>query len=159
MRTYLSPEKIYAVSVIIPLYNAEKYIGECLDSVLAQTFQDFEVIVVDDASTDNSRAVVESYVEKFGGRLTVTNLKENSGSGAMPRNKGLLLSQGEYIFFLDADDMITPTALEELYALAKDYKADVVYCEKFYNADEDGTNIRVHTHQKGTLADTPTFES
>ena len=148
-----------AVSVIIPLYNAEKYIADCLDSVLAQTFQDFEVIVVDDASTDNSRAIVESYVEKFGGRLIVTNLKENSGSGAMPRNKGLLLSQGEYIFFLDADDMITPTALEELYALAKDYKADVVYCERYYNADEDGTNIRVHTYQKGTLADTPTFES
>ena len=57
--------KIPAVSIIIPMYNAEKYIGECLDSILAQTFQDFEVIVVDDCSTDNSCAVVESYLPKF----------------------------------------------------------------------------------------------
>ena len=58
-------KKIPAVSIVIPMYNTEKYIGECLDSILAQTFQDFEVIVVDDCSTDNSRAVVESYLPKF----------------------------------------------------------------------------------------------
>ena len=58
-----------AVSVIIPMYNAEKYIGECLDSILAQTFQNFEVIIVDDCSTDSSYSIVESYAEKFGGRL------------------------------------------------------------------------------------------
>ena len=60
------PKKtIPAVSIIIPMYNTEKYIGECLDSILAQTFQDFEVIVVDDCSTDNSAAIVESYLPKF----------------------------------------------------------------------------------------------
>ena len=58
--------EVPAVSVIIPMYNVEKYIGECLDSILNQTFQDFEVIVVDDCSTDNSRAVVESYLKKTG---------------------------------------------------------------------------------------------
>ena len=56
---------IPAVSIIIPMYNTEKYIGECLDSILAQTFQDFEVIIVDDCSTDNSVAIVESYLPKF----------------------------------------------------------------------------------------------
>ena len=61
----MSKKTIPAVSIIIPMYNAEKYVGECLDSILAQTFKDFEVIVVDDCSTDNSRAVVESYVPKF----------------------------------------------------------------------------------------------
>ena len=60
-------KQIPAVSIIIPMYNAEKYIGECLDSILAQTFTDYEVIVVDDCSTDNSRAVVESYLPKFNG--------------------------------------------------------------------------------------------
>ena len=64
-----APQPAYsAVSVIIPLYNAEKYIAECLDSVLNQTFQNFEVIVVDDCSTDNSASIVESFSEKFGGR-------------------------------------------------------------------------------------------
>ena len=60
-------KKIPAVSIIIPMYNAEKYIGACLDSILAQTFTDFEVIVVDDCSTDNSRTVVQSYLPKFNG--------------------------------------------------------------------------------------------
>ena len=59
------------ISVIIPLYNAEKFISACLESLLAQTFQDFEVVIVDDRSTDSSCAIVESYREKFGGRLTL----------------------------------------------------------------------------------------
>ncbi|MCR5833692.1 MAG: glycosyltransferase family 2 protein [Selenomonadaceae bacterium] len=87
------------VSVIIPLYNVEKYIGEALDSLLAQTFKNFEVIVVDDCSTDSSCAIVENYKEKFNGRLTLFHMEENTGSGAMPRNKGLYLSRGEYVTF------------------------------------------------------------
>ena len=121
-----------AVSVIIPMYNAEKYIGECLDSILNQTFQDFEVIVVDDCSTDSSRAVVESYLEKFGGRLILSKTKKNSGSPAEPCNIGIAVSRGDYLYFMDNDDTITPTALEELFIVAKDFDADVVACEKFY---------------------------
>ena len=71
----MAEKNIPAISVIIPMYNAEKYIGECLDSILAQTFTDFEVIVVDDCSTDNSAKIVESYAEKFtkgGGRKDST---------------------------------------------------------------------------------------
>ena len=128
--------KYPAISVIIPLYNAEKYIGECLDSILAQTFQNFEVIVVDDCSTDSSCAVVESYAEKFGGRLRLVHMKKNSGSGTEPRNRGLAYSRGEYLYFMDNDDAITPTALEELYTLAKKFDADVVSCEKIYKIPE-----------------------
>ena len=121
------------ISVIIPLYNAKKYIGECLDSVLNQTFQDFEVIVVDDCSTDKSVSVVQSYSLKFDGRLKFSKLKKKSaGGGSLPRNKGLELSRGKYIFFLDADDAITRTAFEELYTLAEKFEADVVHCEKFF---------------------------
>ena len=147
------------VSVIIPLYNAEKYIGECLDSLLDQTFQNFEVIVVDDCSTDNGPVIVGSYKEKFDGRLTLTKTEENSGGGGLPRNKGITLSRGEYIQFLDADDMLTKTALEEMYTLAKDYNADVVNCEKFYHVDDDGTNIRAKSYQEGKFVSKPTFES
>ena len=121
-----------AVSVIIPLYNVEKYIGECLDSLLAQTFQNFEVIVVDDCSTDSSPAVVESYAPKFDGRLTLFHTKKNSGSGTEPRNLGLAYARGEYLYFMDNDDAVTPTALEELYSLAKAYDADVIHCDKYY---------------------------
>jgi hypothetical protein len=104
---------ISAISVIIPMYNSEKYIGECLDSLLAQTFQDFEVIVVDDCSTDDSVVIVESYAQKFSGRLKLAKTEINSGGGGyVPRNIGLSLSSGEYFYFLDADDFIVEMALE-----------------------------------------------
>ena len=141
------------------MYNAEKYIGECLDSILGQTLKNFEVIVVDDCSTDSGPAIVESYAEKFGGRLTLTHMDSNTGSGAMPRNKGMMLSRGEYITFVDNDDLITSTALEELYTLAKEYDADVVYCEKNYRAKDDGTFHDIEIGQSGIPVDKPTFET
>ena len=146
------------VSVIIPMYNAEEYISECLDSLLAQTFRDFEVIVVDDCSTDNSVGIVKSYEPKFKGRLTLTKTEENSGSAAA-RNKGLSISRGEFIQFLDADDMLSKTALAELTTLAKEYKAEIVYCEKFYSADENGRNLVAETCQNGKSVSKPIFET
>ena len=148
-----------AISVIIPMYNAEKYISDCLESLLAQTFRSFEVIVVDDCSTDLSREIVESYIPIFDGRLTLAKLETNSGSGGIPRNKGAILSRGEYLYFLDGDDSLTLTALEELYYLAKDYDADVICCEKCYQTAEDGTSIAVRKLTKEPLVRIPTFES
>ena len=141
------------------MYNAEKYIGECLNSILAQTFQNFEVIVVDDCSTDNGVTVVQSYAEKFGGRLILSHMEKNSGSGGLPRNKGLILSRGEYVFFVDADDMLTKTALEEMYTLAKNYDADVVYCEKYYTSEANATNVTLSYWPTEKFVDKPTFET
>ena len=139
--------------------------GECLDSLLAQTFTNFEVIVVDDCSTDNSVAVAESYVEKFGGRMTLLHMEENMGNGGVCRNKGFLVSRGEYIQFLDSDDVLTKTALEELYTLAKDYDAEVVYCEKHLESKGVGEDlfknavIDTSLTIKPPYVDKPTFES
>ena len=129
--------EIPAVSVIIPLYNAEKYIGECLESILAQTFQNFEVIIVDDCSTDSSVAVVEGYRKFFGGRLKIARTQKNSGNPGVPSNMGIRLSRGEYLLVLDNDDAITPTALEELYSVAKKFSADVVACEKYFAVPDE----------------------
>ena len=107
-----------------------------MDSLLAQTFQNFELIIVDDGSTDNSRAVVESYADKFGGRLRISRIK-HSGGATEPRNMGIGLSRGEYLYFMDSDDVITPTALEELYTHAKNFDADVVQCEKCFNVPDE----------------------
>ena len=156
---HLPSQKNHSVSVIIPLFNAEKYIGEALDSLLAQTLQDFEVIIVDDCSTDSSCEIVESYMPKFGGRLKLYHLKENSGSGGVPRNKGILFSSGEYIQFLDADDTLTKTALEEMYTLAKDSGAEVVYCERHYQTEADGTDMQISILQPKPLVRKPTFET
>ena len=132
-------KNIPAVSIIIPMYNAEKYIGECLDSIFAQTFTDFEVIVVDDASTDNSCSIIESYIEKqkAGGtdKLNLVHSKKNSGIPGIPRNIGIRFAAAEYLMFVDSDDVLTPTALEELYTVANEFDADVVYCEKYYRID------------------------
>lgn len=115
-----------AVSVIIPMYNAEKYVGVCLESIFIQTLQDFEVIVVDDCSTDSSAAIAESLLEKFGGRLKIIALTENTGSAAVPRNVGLEYARGKYVYFVDNDDLLIDSALETLYNFAEEYQADVV---------------------------------
>lgn len=133
------------VSVIIPIYNAQEYIGECLDSILNQTLQDFEVIAVDDCSTDSSPVIVENYLEKFGERMIFTRTKKNSGNaGYSARNKGFSFARGEYVFFVDADDFITKTALEELYTLAKNYKADVVYTAARYRYTKEEGAVLTH---------------
>ena len=144
-----------AVSVIIPMYNAEKYLPVCLESILNQTFTDFELLVVDDCSTDSSYAIAESYLEKFGGRLKIISLPENTGSGAVPRNVGLDLSRGKYVYFIDNDDFIVDNALETLYNFAEKYQADFVYMEKYFLCDEEpATNILgVATWKGGVVLD------
>ena len=126
-----------AVSVIIPMYNAEKYLNECIDSILEQTFKDFELIIVDDCSTDSSCEIVESYMQKFNGRLKLYHTEKNTGSGVIARNIGLSHASGEYVYNMDNDDIITKTALEEMYNLSKKYDADVVYCERYYMSSGD----------------------
>lgn len=125
------------VSVIIPMYNAEKYLPATLKSLLAQTFTDFEVIIVDDGSTDLSVTVAENFLADFGGRLKVIALPENTGSGAVPRNEGLKFSRGEYVFFMDADDMLIADGLAELYGAAKNFRADVVHMTRGFICSED----------------------
>lgn len=121
-----------AVSVVIPLYNAEKYIGACLTSILNQTFQDFEVIVVDDCSTDSSCAVVEGFMPKFGERLKLLHTEKNSGGAGVPSNIGIENSCGKYVYVMDDDDLILDATLETLYKSAEDFQADVIFMERGY---------------------------
>ena len=158
----MSKKNIPGVSVIIPMYNAEKYIGECLDSIFAQTFQDFEIIVVDNYSTDNSCKIVENFmINHGGGELKLIRRKRNSGGCSEPRNDGLKIASGEYIFFVDSDDLITKTALEELYNTAKKFSADVVCCEKFYQFTNTLNNdkIKIVSYQNKEFVTAPTLIS
>ncbi|MBR4384329.1 MAG: glycosyltransferase [Selenomonadaceae bacterium] len=126
-----------AISVIVPVYNAEKYLPVCLESILNQTFTDFELLVVDDCSTDSSATIAESYLERFGGRLKIISLPENTGSCAVPRNVGLDLSRGKYVYFADADDFLLDNALEILCDYAETFQAEVVYTERGFNCVEE----------------------
>ncbi|RRQ45846.1 glycosyltransferase family 2 protein [Chryseobacterium sp. SC28] len=124
-----------AVSVIIPNYNHAAFLRQRIDSVLEQTFQDFEVIILDDCSKDNSKAIIESYRSHPKISHIVYNL-ENSGSTFRQWKKGIELSEGEWIWIAESDDWAETRFLEELLPFAKD-EVSVVYCDSI-SATADG---------------------
>ena len=111
------------VSVILPIYNVEKYLRRCLDSLLCQTFTDFEAICVNDGSPDKSLYILEEYASKDHRIKIVT--QENQGL-SMARNNGLKVAKGDYIYFLDSDDAIHQQLLEIAYHFASKHDADMV---------------------------------
>lgn len=117
--------KIPTISIIVPVYNVEPYIQRCIDSILSQTYTDFELILVDDGSTDNCDIICDEYSFKDA-RINVIH-KLNGGQSSA-RNKGIEIARGTYLSFVDADDYITTTMIETLYELAVKYDADISEC-------------------------------
>ncbi len=143
-------DKIPLVSVIIPMYNSAKFIPQTLESLLYQTMKDFEVVVVDDCSKDNSVEVVEGFKPRFDSqavKLHIVKLPKNTGTPGISRNLGINFACGKYIAFLDSDDLFTKTALEELTTLAEEYQAEIV---RMYNH-------WVLWEEKARFADDPAF--
>lgn len=114
------------LSVIVPVYNTEKYLRECIDSILAQTFTDFELILVDDGSTDGSGAICDEYAVKDS-RIQVIH-QQNSGA-TVARRQGVTHACGEYIAFVDSDDWISQSQYQEMILKAETYCADIVLCD------------------------------
>ena len=112
-----------AISIIIPIYNVEKYLRRCLDSVLNQTFQDWQAVCVNDGSPDNSAAILNEYAARDNRFIIVT--KENGGLSDA-RNAGLPHATGEYIMYLDSDDFIHPQTMEIAYHMARRDNSDIV---------------------------------
>lgn len=135
------------VSLIIPLYNAEKYIRRCLDSAMQQTFSDMEIIVVNDGSEDSSLEICREY-EKLDSRFRVID-KENTGVSDS-RNRAIDLAQGEYLQFLDSDDWLAPDATESLVYAAKKYDCDLVIAD-FYRVDGAVFTEKQHIRERGLL--------
>lgn len=111
------------IGVIVPVYNVEKYLCKCIDSILLQTFQDFELILIDDGSTDQSGEICDKYAERYG-NIRVFHGEHKGVADA--RNKGVDENTGEYIAFVDSDDWIDKQYLEVLYRLIEKYRADLV---------------------------------
>lgn len=122
------------VSVIIPAYNLEKYIGECLESLLRQTYTDYEVICIEDCSTDSTYNILQQFSREFFPLKIVRNNK-NMGA-ARSRNKGLELAKGEYVIFLDGDDYFDKDFLLDMHSAAVQQNADMVICRHF-SVDRD----------------------
>ena len=106
------------ISIIIPAYNVEKYIARCLDSLVHQTLQDIEVIVVNDGSTDSTGAIIDSYMEQYPD--IVRGFTVQNGGAAEARNYGLQYVTGEFIGFVDSDDHVHPKMFELLYRAAQE---------------------------------------
>ena len=115
------------VSVIVPVYNVEKYIERCIKTLITQTLSDIEIIFVDDGSKDNSKKIIEKYLKLYPNKLKYL-YKENGGLSSA-RNYGIPYAKGEYIAFLDSDDYIEPTMYEEMYNTAQKEKSDMVECD------------------------------
>ncbi|MBP5310468.1 MAG: glycosyltransferase family 2 protein, partial [Lachnospiraceae bacterium] len=128
-------------SIIIPVYNTEKYLGSCLDSIAAQAFDDFEVILVDDGSTDSSGRMCDEFCENFNTRAGRKNRarvihQENRGASAA-RNRGIKEASGEWIWFVDSDDYIHFDALNTINERMRFAKGDL-YAFQYIKVDEDG---------------------
>lgn len=132
------------ISVIISLYNKEKYIKNTVLSVLSQTYQDYELLIINDGSTDNSLACVNSLSDP---RIRVIN-KQNEGVSAT-RNRGAKEAKGEWLFFLDADDYIYPCCLEELVKLKDEYPLASLYSANYYWIKDGVKNAHIKLKQNG----------
>lgn len=113
------------ISIIVPVYNVENYLHQCLDSVIAQTYTDWECLLVDDGSTDKSGRICDKYVQSDG-RFKVWH--QNNAGSSCARNEGLKHVRGDYVFFLDSDDWIDNNHLSNLIDSAKGSNADLVFC-------------------------------
>lgn len=125
-----------SVSVIVPVYNMESYLEKCMDSLVNQTLDDIEIIVVNDGSVDNSLKILNKYKKKYPEKVQVIN-QENSGI-SVARNNGLKKATGKYVGFVDSDDFIDLNMFKHLYDKCKKINADIVVCNyKKYYSDTD----------------------
>ena len=126
-----------SISIVMTCFNQEKYITEAIESCIQQSFNDFEMIIVDDCSTDDSVKIIKNY-QKQDNRIKLVQSDTNSGSPIIPRNMGVRKSNGNYILFLDADDKIAPTALEKMYHAITHNKGDIITCRVMQFGEENG---------------------
>ena len=124
------------ISIIVPIFNAEKYINKCIDSLLNQTKKELEIILVNDGSTDNTENIIKNYKDK---RIKYYKNK-NQGIGKS-RNFGITKATGKYIMFIDSDDYIEDNACELLFEKAEKDNLDIVICD-FYREFDNGTKTK-----------------
>ncbi len=126
------------VSVIVPVYNTEKYLRRCLDSLVMQTLDDIEIIIIEDKSPDNSNKILNEYEKKYKEKVKVFHNKTNKGIG-YNRNFGMKKASGKYIGFVDSDDWVNETMFEKMYAKAEKENLDLVLCNFYKNLEkQDG---------------------
>lgn len=126
------------ISIIVPMYNAEKHVEECIESVLLQTYKNIELVLIDDGSIDNTAGIVKPYIDKYS---NIKYIYQTNQGVSVARNTGIVLARGEYLMFVDSDDKLLPTICEKL--LSK--QSDLVLCryEKFPVMEKDSLNYSI----------------
>lgn len=140
------------ISLIIPIYNSAKYLPACLNSVFNQTYQNLEIILIDDGSTDDSPQIIKKYSQKDS-RIKTFHQKNQGLSGA--RNSGLKIATGEYVTFVDSDDQITPQMIENLVKTLQTTQADISVCS-FKELFPSGKTVGFSRHHPPKVFDTAT---
>ena len=139
------------VSIIVPVYNVEKYIEKCLNSLVKQTMEDIEIIIVNDGSKDNSINVINKFIKRYPEKIQY--LEKENGGLSDARNYGLPYAKGEYIAFLDSDDYVEEDMYEKLYKLAKKENSDMVECDfiwEYPNKQKEDIG-QIYTNKKQML--------
>ena len=138
------------ISIIVPVYNSEKYLNKCINNLIKQTLTDIEIIIINDGSVDNSDKIIRSYKDK---RIKYLN-KKNEGI-AVTRNKGIKKATGKYITFVDSDDYIDITFCEKMFNKAEKEKCDIVICD-YYNINNHSKNIiKLNSFKNSNLKNNP----
>lgn len=135
------------VSIVVPVYNAEKTLRKCLNSIISQTYKEIEVILVDDGSSDNSVIICEAYCLK---NENIKLIKQKNQGPASARNKGIDNAKGKYVYFVDADDYVEEKLVEIMVGKAEENNADMVICNYFIEKN-NGTSIRHEYYCKDGL--------
>ena len=132
------------VSIIVPVYNVEQYLEKCLDSLVNQTLEDIEIIVINDGSPDHSQDIIDRYAKKY--RQIRSVIKENGGISSV-RNHGIKVASGEYIGFVDGDDYAELNMFETLYHLAKENDANVACCGYYLTYEDRDVAMKEYHYQ------------
>ena len=138
------------ISIIVPIYNAEKYINKCIDSILNQTKKELEIILINDGSTDNTESIIKSYKDK-----RIVYFKNTNHGIGYTRNYGISKSTGKYIMFLDSDDYLEKTACEKLFNKIEKDKLDIVMCDFYKDYETNIEEIHTGSFNNSNLKDNP----
>ena len=138
------------ISIIVPIYNAEKYLNKCIDSILNQTKKELEIILVNDGSTDNTESIIKTYQDK-----RIKYFKNTNHGIGYTRNFGIDKSTSKYIMFLDSDDYLEKNACEELFKKAENNKLDIVISDFYKVVDKNLEEIKLPSFEDATLKDNP----
>lgn len=139
----MSEKESYSLSIVLPVFNVEKYLERCIKSILEGTYKDLELVIVNDGTKDNSENIIIRYLEKYN---NITYIVKENGGLSHARNVGYTYAKGEYIAFFDSDDYIEKDMYEKLMAKVKDYNYDIVVCDLYMEYEQTGKKIYVSSN-------------